>query len=33
VNPGHRLDQDFLPLTVKFGGEDADACGVTSGPG
>jgi hypothetical protein len=28
TNPGHRLDEDFLPLAVKFRGEKGDARGI-----
>src|SRR5262249_29714449 len=28
ANPGHRLDEDFLPFAVKFGGQKGDACGI-----
>ena len=29
----HSLDQDFLPLAVKFGRKDADTCRIAAGPG
>ena len=29
----HSLDQDFLPLAVKFGRKDADTCCIAAGPG
>src|SRR5262249_43125559 len=28
ANPGHRLNEDFLPFAVKFGGQKGDACGI-----
>src|SRR5262249_50421637 len=30
ANPGHRLDEDFLPLAVKFGSKKGDARGIST---